>query len=166
MTKAQDNDEAVRDGSKKSLAIPGVLQPEALGTPQIVANPEDVGDSAPMDTFTVLIDRDAHTRIPVTVRGFEVPIMVEIYGEDRLFVVGQEPADPEADEDFDVQQAYDALRTKYARNEGQVKAVYSSVAKFAKAIGEKPPAAGTSATGKDKQSSQKIRKPAKKSAKG
>ncbi|KIQ21550.1 hypothetical protein [Xanthomonas campestris] len=62
---------------------------------------------------TLLIDRDASTKIPVVVFDYEQPLLEEIYGED--LVHEQEAKDVEV-EDFDVQAAFDGLVSKYGGN--------------------------------------------------
>lgn len=122
----------------------------------------DVADSAALRQVTVLIDRDANTRIPAVVLGYEVPAMIEIYGEDRVFVIEEADFD---DDDFDVEKAYDGLKTKYRKHEAALRQTYRSLGDFARVIGVKAPSGVTTST-RDKQSMQKDRKKAtKKTAK-
>lgn len=62
---------------------------------------------------TLLIDRDAGTKIPVVVFDYEQPLLEEIYGEELVYEV--EAKDVEL-EDFDVQAAFDGLVSKYGSN--------------------------------------------------
>lgn len=59
---------------------------------------------------TVLIDRDAHVKLPTTVADYEVPILEEIYGEELISEVGSQVVEVE---NFDPEFAYQALITKY-----------------------------------------------------
>lgn len=69
-----------------------------------------------MTTLTqvvLLIDRDASTKIPVTVFDYEQPLLEEIYGEELVHEVESKEVEVE---DFDVQAAYDGLVSKYQTN--------------------------------------------------
>lgn len=125
-----------------------------------IMDAEEAADSGPLDLYTVMVDRDANTRIPQQVLGYEVPVILEIYGEDRVFVIESEEIDTS---DFDVERAYDGLRTKYRKYGDQLKAVYGSMAQFARVVGVKAPG-GSTAASRDKRSLQKVRKPAPKKA--
>lgn len=129
--------------------------------PTVLMDAADAGDEAALKLLTVLIDRDAHTRIPAKVLGFEVPIMLEIYGEDSVFVIDEEDFDAA---DFDVEAAYDNLRNKYRKFEPQLKQVYRSLGAFAKAVGVRAPVTPGVSPNRDKQSSAKVHKPAAKKA--
>ena len=127
----------------------------------VLMDAADAADEAALKLLTVLIDRDAHTRIPAKVLGYEVPIMLEIYGEDSVFVIGEEDFDAG---EFDVEAAYDGLRNKYRKFEPQFRQVYRSLGAFAKAVGVKAPATPGVSPNRDKQSSAKVHKPAAKKA--
>ena len=118
----------------------------------------DAGDFAPLKLFKVQLDRDPHTRIPATVLGYEVPVMVEIYGEENVLMLEEHDFDAT---DFDVEAAYDNLRNKYRKFEPQLKAVYRSLGTFAKALGVKAPASVTATKDRDRQASVKVHAPAK-----
>ncbi len=63
---------------------------------------------------TLLIDRDASTKIPVVVYDYEQPLIEEIYGEEMVYE--HESKDVEV-KDFDVQAAFDGLVSKYGTND-------------------------------------------------
>jgi hypothetical protein len=62
---------------------------------------------------TLLIDRDASTKIPVVVYDYEQPLIEEIYGEE---LVHEHDSKAVEVENFDVQAAFDGLVSKYGRN--------------------------------------------------
>lgn len=150
-----------KDGAGAPSKILGVAADTPPGPVNPIMDAADAGDTATMKLLTVLIDRDPQTRIPAKVLGYEVPIMVEIYGEESVFVVAEEDFDAE---EFDVEAAYDGLRNKYRKFEPQLKQVYRSLGAFAKAVGVRAPATPGTSPNRDKQSSQKVRAPAKKDA--
>ena len=83
---------------------------------------------------TLLIDRDASTKLPVVVYDYEQPLIEEIYGEESVFEV--EAKEVEA-EDFDAQAAYDGLVSKYRTPEAERarKLLYPKLRDFEKRIG-------------------------------
>ncbi|HST44497.1 MAG TPA: hypothetical protein VLK29_04650 [Luteimonas sp.] len=84
---------------------------------------------------TLLIDRDASTKIPVVVYDYEQPLIEEIYGEE--LVHEHDSKDVEV-EDFDVQAAFDGLVSKYGTNAESDRArklLYPKLRDFEKRIG-------------------------------
>ncbi|MCW0413483.1 hypothetical protein NG831_06530 [Xanthomonas sacchari] len=62
---------------------------------------------------TLLIDRDASTKLPAVVFDYEHPLIEEIYGEELVHEL--ESKDVKV-ENFDVQAAFDGLVSKYGAN--------------------------------------------------
>lgn len=62
---------------------------------------------------TLLIDRDASTKLPVTVPEYERAILEEIYGEEN---VSELSAVEIVHEDFDIGAAYEGMVAKYRSN--------------------------------------------------
>lgn len=86
---------------------------------------------------TLLIDRDASTKLPVTVYDYEQPILEELYGESQVYEVEDLTKEVEV-EDFDVQAAYDGLVSKYQANrESDIirKQLYPKLRDFERRIG-------------------------------
>lgn len=96
---------------------------------------------------TLLIDRDATTKLPATVFEYEVPVLEQIYNEEQLT---EHESKSVKVEDFDVEKAFDGLKTKYRSPEGiaAMKTIYPNLAAFKKAI----PAAKKSASAGDEDS--------------
>lgn len=92
---------------------------------------------AKLTQITLLIDRDATTKLPVVVFDYEQPILEEIYGEEQVFEV--EGSLKEVDvPDFDVRAAFDGLVNKYAGNaeaERARKSLYPKLRDLEKRIG-------------------------------
>jgi len=98
--------------------------------------------------YTILIDRDSSTTLPATVFEYERPVLEQIYNEDQLTEYSSESVKVE---DFDVEKAYDGLKTKYRSPEGTIalKTIYPNLAAFKKAI---PAAKKSSAAANDDES--------------
>lgn len=62
---------------------------------------------------TLLIDRDASTKLPVTVPEYEQSILEEIYGEENVAEISAVEVTHEA---FDVGAAFEGLVAKYRAN--------------------------------------------------
>lgn len=153
MSKATDK-QKLPDGVTEAAESEMQKGPGGVSSPsEPIMEAEDVADDDPLALFTVLIDRDANTRIPTQVLGYEVPVILEIYGEDRVFVVDKEATDTS---DFDVGRAYDGLQTKYRAFADQLRSIYGSMGQFARIVGVKAPA--STAGSRDKKSSSKVRK--------
>lgn len=67
---------------------------------------------AKLTQVTLLIDRDATTKIPVVVYDYEQAILEEIYGEEQVFEVESSAKQVDVP-DFDVKAAFDGLVNKY-----------------------------------------------------
>lgn len=127
----------------------------AVAPTQSVMDATDAAGGGPLVLYTVLIDRDANTKIPEQVLGYEIEVLLEIYGEDRVFVIEEhEEIDSST---FDVGRAFDGLVTKYKKYEAQRSQVYANVRELAKACGLTAPR--TTAGQRDQKSMQKIRRP-------
>lgn len=72
---------------------------------------------AKLTQVTLLIDRDATTKIPVVVYDYEQPILEEIYGEEQVFEVESKEVDVP---DYDVKAAFDGLVNKYSSAEAEI----------------------------------------------
>lgn len=68
---------------------------------------------------TLLIDRDASTKLPTTVAEYEQSILEEIYGEEQVFEVSSRVVEVS---DFDVGAAFAGLVAKYGSNADSDKA--------------------------------------------
>lgn len=83
---------------------------------------------------TLLIDRDATTKIPVQVPEYELPVLEELYAVENLHVVqrGQVNIDK-----FDVDEVFAVLSNKYARTSAGAeafKAAYRNKREFERAV--------------------------------
>ncbi|WOB24751.1 MULTISPECIES: hypothetical protein [Xanthomonas] len=93
---------------------------------------------------TLLIDRDAGTKIPVVVFDYEQPLLEEIYGEELVYEVEAKEVEVE---DFDVQAAFDGLVSKYGSNTESDRArklLYPKLRDLEKKLGVSTKAAKTS----------------------
>lgn len=81
-----------------------------------------------MDFYAVLIERDASTKIPLTVPEYEIPVLQAIHGDDRVHFVGDNRPvpNPRPDRAFDPFDAYGALLRKYRQFTDAVRFVYAS----------------------------------------
>lgn len=107
--------------------------------------------------LTLLIHRDASTKIPAVVPDYEFPVIAAIYGEDHVEEVEQNEVDVDAE--INARQAYEALVSKYEKHEGIVRSIYPSVFAFAKHTGT---SLGESTPKRAAQSSNRVHPPAAK----
>lgn len=87
--------------------------------------------------LTLLIDRDSSTKVPVTVFDYERAILEELHGEELVYEVSAKDIEIK---DFDVQKAYEGLKSKYQRNkESEIafKRIYPNVRDLARRVGIK-----------------------------
>lgn len=89
--------------------------------------------TATLKQLTILIDRDASTTLPATVFEYEMPLLEQIYNEEQL---SEHESKSVKVEDFDVEKAYDGLKTKYRSPEGiaALKTIYPNLTTFKKAV--------------------------------
>ncbi|GAB3054118.1 hypothetical protein [Stenotrophomonas tumulicola] len=84
--------------------------------------------------LTLVIDRDATTKLPVQAFDFERPILNELYPEESISEVKRESIEVK---NFDVAEAFAGLENKYGRTAEGAEALryaYRSRAEFAKAV--------------------------------
>jgi len=80
--------------------------------------------------LTVLIDRDASTKIPTTVYEWEFPILEEIHGEGLITIVDEKPSVTT----MTAGEAFNQLLTKYKHKEAHaiIKGLYRNAAALAR----------------------------------
>jgi len=90
---------------------------------------------ATIEQCDVLILRGHTTSIPVTVYGYEVPVLQEIHGDESVLVT--ETRDVPVPEGLNAAQAYTLLETRYAQKDGEdaIRHVYRTVQSLAKESG-------------------------------
>jgi pyruvate/2-oxoglutarate dehydrogenase complex dihydrolipoamide acyltransferase (E2) component len=92
------------------------------------------GDKIEVTQLIVLIDRDAGTKLPATIFDYELPVLQEIYGEEQIAEVEEDLVEVDA---FTANDAFDALRRKYAQHMDAVLRAYPRVQNLAKSSGLK-----------------------------
>lgn len=92
------------------------------------------GDKMEVTQLIVLIDRDAGTKLPATIFDYELPVLQEIYGEEQIFEVEEDLVEVDF---FSANDAFDALRRKYAQHMDAVLRAYPRVQNLAKSSGLK-----------------------------
>jgi len=92
-----------------------------------------------MDFFSVIIERDTSSKIPLTVPEYEIPVLQAIHGESRVHI-GEQVADPRPPADpprgeFDPLVAFGALQRKYRQDSAALQHVYPTPRALAAAVG-------------------------------
>lgn len=72
-----------------------------------------MGQKIVLQHVTLLIDRDASTKLPVTVPEYEHSILEEVYGEENVRELSSAEV---VHEDFDIGAAYEGMVAKYRAN--------------------------------------------------
>lgn len=85
----------------------------------------------PITVLTVLVDRDAHMKIPTTIYEHELPVLEEIYGEDAVQVVDER----EAVTTLTAGEAHRQLLQKYKQHHGIVRSLYRNAGTLARRFG-------------------------------
>jgi hypothetical protein len=92
------------------------------------------GEKMEITQLIVLIDRDAGTKLPATIFDYELPVLQEIYGEEQIAEIEEDLVEVDA---FTANDAFDALRRKYAQHMDAVLRAYPRVQNLAKSSGLK-----------------------------